>query len=388
MNNRVIIIFDHDLIGYPPTLTLINVLLSLKKKVVVVGVYSDQYGKEKLIKEGVQFVDLDCIPNFKQPNFLKRQISIFINLIKFKIKVHRILDSLKLESSDLIWFLYSGHAALIHNELKKYRYYVQFYEFVDASPQGVLKVICPKFNPGLFLRDAQKVIHCEYNRAAIMNGYYGVEGKLNILPNKPEIDDELLKEVPEDLQKEYFQIKELIGNKKAIIYQGMFNSKERRLDEFCEAAKMLPEDYLFIAMGGGHDWETLKDKYPSEKVLFIPFVKPPYHLLYTQLAWAGVLSYFPVNTSLQDVINPLYCAPNKIFEYAKFAKPMISNDIPALRQIFEKYNCGRIIEDPITAEGIAREIQNISDHYTELCEGAKRYYDSVDVKSIISDLLS
>lgn len=76
-------------------------------------------------------------------------------------------------------------------------------------------------------------------------------------------------------------------------------------------------------MGRGSDYyDDLRSRYASERVLFVPFIRPPHHLQVTRLASIGVLSYFPDPSSLAAVINPLYCAPNKIFEYARYGVPM------------------------------------------------------------------
>lgn len=71
-------------------------------------------------------------------------------------------------------------------------------------------------------------------------------------------------------------------------------------------------------------------------VVYIPFIQPPYHLLATQYADIGVLTYV---SSKRD-LNALHCAPNKLFEYSVWGLPMIGNNIPRLAYPFEKYNIG------------------------------------------------
>ena len=179
-----------------------------------------------------------------------------------------------------------------------------------------------------------------------------------------------------------------LEGKKVILYQGIFLNVERRLDEFCQAVQGMPDDYVFLAMGRDTPmYEELKEKYASEKIVFLPFIKPPYHLLVTRLASVGVLSYFPRPNSISSILNPLYCAPNKIFEYAKFGIPMVSNDIPGLHYIYLEHKCGECIPYPLSPQNIERTILKVFEHYECYSKGALSYYDSIDFKQIIADIL-
>ena len=168
----------------------------------------------------------------------------------------------------------------------------------------------------------------------------------------------------------------------------MFLSRERRLEEFCEAVRSMPPEYVLVAMGRGSDYyDDLRSRYASERVLFVPFIRPPHHLQVTRLASIGVLSYFPDPSSLAAVINPLYCAPNKIFEYARYGVPMISNDIPGLYYLFMQYGCGEVVPSPMSPAAIRHTIEHIYDHYDRYSACAKAYYNSVDIKRLINEVL-
>ena len=388
MKNRVIIIFDHDIVGYPPTLSLINILLDIGKEVVFIGQYSDIEGMSKLEQKGCIFIELESSPRFNIKNGLIRKLNILYHLYDYKRKFFKIIDNFSFQNNDLIWFIFSEKALFSFNFLSHHNYVVQFYEFVDVNFGGKYKLFFPKYDPNKILSNASNVIHCEYNRAAIMNGLYCITGKYNILPNKPYVTEQSIDNTPREIESLYDIVKKKISNRKSILYLGMFNSDERRLEEFCDAIDVLPNDYVFIAMGGGKYWEELKLKYTSDKFIFIPFVKPPYHLLFVQLASVGILSYLPVSKSIHDVINPIYCAPNKIFEYTKYNKPIICNDIPALRSIIEKYQCGSIVESPITPDGIVKAIKHIFTNYSEMQTQSKVFYNSINIKEIVLDILN
>ena len=210
-----------------------------------------------------------------------------------------------------------------------------------------------------------------------------------MLPNKlyvPDTDDDT--PLPTDVQQTLDDLLPRLAGKRVILYQGVFLSRERRLEEFCEAVRSMPPEYVLVAMGRGSDYyDDLRSRYASERVLFVPFIRPPHHLQVTRLASIGVLSYFPDPSSLAAVINPLYCAPNKIFEYARYGVPMISNDIPGLYYLFMQYGCGEVVPSPMSPAAIRHTIEHIYDHYDRYSACAKAYYNSVDIKRLINEVL-
>ena len=66
---------------------------------------------------------------------------------------------------------------------------------------------------------------------------------------------------------------------------------------------------------------------------------------------------------------------------------MISNDIPGLRYIFNEYKSGPCIDYPMTAERIKEAIERVFDSYELFSKGSRDYYDSVDIKEIVSSVL-
>jgi len=48
----------------------------------------------------------------------------------------------------------------------------------------------------------------------------------------------------------------------------------------------------------------------------------------------GVLPYLPVS------LNNLYCLPNKIFQYLAGGVGILANNLPDVKEVLEKYNCG------------------------------------------------
>lgn len=382
MKNRIIIISEHDLVKYPPMQSLLQILFELKREVCYIGYCSDKDTQHGFEKKNVVFYDLPC-------SFGKNILNRWINNIKYRRKFKAILKSLDLQKEDLVIYVHTDTAYYIHDLLEQYRYVVLFYEFINPCRSWKYKILYSSYSLSKLLKKSVGVIHCEYNRAQITKGLYNLDKLPYILPNKPYIDESIMiKTPPEEISEILTRIKKITEGKNIILYQGIFNSKERRLEEFCQAMNLLPDNYVLLAMGEGNEYyECLKSKYESDRVLFIPFIRPPYHLLITQLAAIGILSYFPVDNTYAGVINPLYCAPNKIFEYSKYSIPMISNDIPGTKGIFDKFGCGRVVCDPFTPEQIKDTILEIINNYSDYSKGTLEFYNSVDIKNIISDML-
>lgn len=383
MIKRVFTIIKEDLVFFPPTLSLIRALCDLNIQVIHLGNYSDSIQRQDLESKGVKFVEL--IKYNKSDTLITK----LIKQKKFKKKVIKYLEASNISESDYVWILNAETVCLLSSIVGKYRTILQFYEFQNPVFNWKYWMLNPTYNYVKTLHKAEKIVHCEYNRAQISKGLYDLDNLPYILPNKPYINETVLGELPVEVKNLIDDIKIKIKGKKVVLYQGIFRSKERRLQEFCQAIKELTDDFVLIAMGkGGDEYERLKKKYECDRILFIPFVRPPYHLLVTEMASVCVLSYFPSSETLSHTINPIYCAPNKIFEYAKYGKPMISNDIPGLYYPFKLYNCGRCIKYPMTVEHVKETLKDIFDNYNCLSKGALELYNSVDIKEIISEIVN
>lgn len=389
MKKRIILIPKDDIVKYPPTISLINALLDLGLVVECVGRYSDDKRREQFEDRDVRFVDIFNKIKDESRFRIVNWIIILIRMFQYKRKMKHYFETANITGNDLVWFIYSSSIAHLQPYIEKCNYVVQFYEYENFAIDGKSKLLHPKYDVNRFLTKAKALIHCEYNRAVITNGLYGLNKEYFILPNKP-YDGQGKQEtiVPPDVISIISEISTKFEGKKIILYQGIFDPHERRLDDFCEAVPLLPDEYVFVAMGnGGSYFETIKRKYSSDRILFLPFIRPPFHLEITKLASFGVLAYYPAAQNYVDVLNPLYCAPNKIFEFGKFGIPMIANDVPGLKMIFEIYKCGATITYPLTSEKIANTVLSMNEQYDTMSTGAKAYYESVDIKKTVQEIL-
>ena len=381
---KVILIMKEDIVQYPPILSLINVLVDLQREVVFIGPYTDQQQKNELKQKGVVFFDKISL------NVKAKPICKIYEQLKFRRYVKSVLRSIY-EHNDEVCIINEDTVCLLWEIIQAYKYIIYFLETPSYNVSAKYRIYNPTFKLIEACRRAHKIICCEYNRAHIIKGLFQLDELPIVLPNKFfEIESQLnINNIPKDVQIVFDDLKSKTYRKKIILYQGVFNSGERRLEEFILAVKSLPSDYVLLAMGRGDaNFEFLKRKYSSSRVIFIDFITPPYHLFITKLAHIGVLSYFPVNKSFTHILNPLYCAPNKIFEYSLYGLPMISNDVPALKNIFKEFTCGEIVEYPISSNKIAKNILKITNNYESYKAGAIRFYNSVDTKKIIADIFN
>lgn len=379
---RVYIVTQNDLIHYPPLQTLLTIFLKQRILITFVGEFSDITAKHEFEKQGVVFRKI----------LLDEYGTLFNKIHKrrlFTKKIRKFFISEKLGNDDLIWYIYSGATVCcISDVVRNYNYVVHFYEFFNSIHSWKHRILYPNYNLSDFLKSANGVVHCEYNRAQICRGLYGLDAMPYIIPNKPFFDECKLENLPEDILTIISNFKNKIKGRKPIIYQGFFSAKERRLEEFCQSIFLLPKEFVLVIMGRGNVYfDVLKEKYESDRIIFIPFIRPPYHLLITELASIGILTYHPEHQNYPGVINPLYCAPNKIFEYGKYGIPMIGNDIPGLHYLFKEYKCGKTISYPITPEKIATCIQSIDCDNRDYKLGSHNLYNSVNIEETIVEIL-
>lgn len=94
---------------------------------------------------------------------------------------------------------------------------------------------------------------------------------------------------------------------------------------------------------------------------------------------------FPVGGT--SVINALYCAPNKIFEYAGSNVPMIGTDVLGLREPFEKYNIG-VCCDSLDEEVIIDAIKLVDENHEVMKKNCRKFFDSVNLDEIVERIIN
>lgn len=367
---KIIIVQAGDILKSPPTINLINVLKKMKIDTVVISTETKWLDSSNYIKkEEIDF-------NYEGSDSAVRKL---VSIPELRSKFWNKIDS-NYDQDSVIWVVSNITLKFLGNRVKKYRYILHFLELSDSLTY-YKKLKYPRLNAETICNSALCVVVPEYNRAHIMQANWNLNHTPMIFSNKPYISETILKD-SEIRDRNAKNVIEKLTDKKIILYQGILDP-ERPLDRFIEAVSQLGEDYAFVVMSGGND---IYKNCGTKNYYFIPFVAPPFHLEITSHAYIGVLSYFPTNETSYSKLNTLYCAPNKTFEFGMFGIPMVGNNIPGLRYLFNTYNNGRCFDD-FTVESICETINEIEDNYNKYSNGSRSYYDNTDsvleVKSIL-----
>lgn len=368
-----IIIQIENVMKYPPTISLMKMLISFGDDVVLLT--SEMNGEVKQIcrDEKITLVDLGG--------------SYYAGSSAFKkmIKIPKLNKSIKnnmnkfYESDSLIWIMTSISLKYIGKNLYGKKYVMYMYE-LSQEIRFYQKIPFLKVPLEKLFQNAAIVIECEYNRAHIAQAWFGLDKLPYVISNKPYMEP-LEKE--SYIQNEYARrIISKIKNRKIIFYQGIIDD-ERPLDPFIEAVDLLGEEYALVVMSS--DTEKLKEK-QSRNLYLLPFVNPPHHLEVTSWAYIGILTYYPVREATTSPLNALYCAPNKLYEYAMFGMPMLGNDIPGLKYSVQSHNMGECFSSFDKME-IVKAIRKIEDNYGAYSKNAKLFYEKTNNASVLKKIL-
>lgn len=160
-------------------------------------------------------------------------------------------------------------------------------------------------------------------------------------------------------------------DKLIVIYNGHLHSW-KGADTLAKTAKYLPEESEIIFMGGtDEDIESFKDKYNSCKVVSVigrreDSVRP----VYLRAADALILP----NTA-KNKISVSYTSPLKLFGYMATGVPIITSDLPSIREIVSEKEV--FFATPDDPESFAEIIKYIKDHPKEATIRASKARDLV-----------
>lgn len=351
----------------PPVMTVLKVLSS-RYDILYVGVDDDDESKRQLFGNRVTFINvikrsLNTIDGIKHrwKRFIYRRIY-YLELKRAK----SVIESFY-EKNDLVWVHHEY--TILKMDALACPYCLTMYELAqDLLVNGDNKL-------KKRVKMSRKVAVPEYTRAAIVQACLGLKNLPEVIENKPFdypedsmcLDDNPIDKICQKVHSE---------GKKILVYSGIF-LRERKLEPFIEAVNRLNDKWEMVLVGRESDYlHELIDQYNN--VHYLGFFEPPKHLAVIRKADAGILTY----VSDAGSINPVFCAPNKIFEYAKFGIPMICNDIPGLKFTVE-YNHMGLCCDINSEESITKALREICDRYEEFSGNAYKFYDSVDISKKI-----
>lgn len=377
--NTIRIFIYENVMLYPPTINLIECLLNNGYKVHLVA--EGVRDLPAIIKENKQF-------SYTEIKAVKNS-NIFLRLKKRGVKTKGYRAALKdTMDGDIVWTVNPSVVRTLGKELLEYsdRHVMQLMELTDTYPmfRGANFL---KFNIKHYAQEAWKIVVPEENRAYIQKVGWNLEKLPYVLPNKPyylksgEVQEDMLP-VIEEMKRE---------KRKKIIYLGVI-SADRDLQSFAEAVERVKENYCLYLFGkfrgdGAEEFKKLCDSYSSLK--YMGFFNPPKHLEFLKYADIALVPYKPgkIEGSGFTILNALYCAPNKIYEYAGCNIPMIGTDVLGLREPFEKYNIGVCCKD-LKPETIIDAIRYVDANHDEMVKNSKAFFDSADLDYIVNSIVN
>lgn len=360
MEKKTILFVYRGYFSYlPPFQALVEALLSTNEYNLKVICSEEEPDMDRLYKnDNLEFIHYYSLePRVGLMSRVRNHLK-YVN--RFRKMVKHDLETLHY---DILWIIHERTAVALGDILNGRNYILTSYEFRDTDQ--------PKLHKPLIslCQNAKVNVVCEFNRAWISRLRFGLKETPIVLPNKPfqhprtrNIANSLLG--PQD--------------EKVILYQGVI-TRERNLDGMCKAISSL-DGFKLVFMGKKTDYyEELKAKYP--KIEYVGFAKSPLHLNLTSNAYIGLVTYEP-----QD-INCIYCAPNKIWEYAGFGIPMIANSIPGLIYTVGINRCG-VCTNTDYAEEIIKAVKEIDANYNEYSKNAHSFYESCNILGIVTQIIN
>ena len=349
---------------YPPCLNQIDYLRELGYQVLAVYGECDER-TEKLLKT----IGVDTLSLSIERSTIK-YLGIIQSYRNYRRKVLKVLSE-RFEIGDYVWYGTADSCFSLGNEYKKYPFILNVLELYDNNKfyrNGVGRVI----------KNASAVIACEPTRADIMTMWWNLEKRPYVMPNKPySLPDLNGVGTIEESRKIILQLVQ----KKVFLYQGIISS-DRNLALLADAFMKLNDEEIYLGLLGNeltNSVDKLKEKYP--RTIYFGYLPAPYHLEVTGNAFAGIAYY------QGSCMNNLFCAPNKIYEYAGLGVPIICNDIPGLRNTVGRYHAGECVNFENQKE-LIEAIKKIISNRGSYFRNSQELFNSVDNKETIQRLLS
>lgn len=197
-------------------------------------------------------------------------------------------------------------------------------------------------------RRAHAIIAANMHRAKIMRRVYDLGTEPVVVENVP--PKPASKYTTDEITRRYPALVRRTPTERLIVYQGDVGAN-RGIDRFVAAMPYLSDDHRLIIIGDGpalaHIRNVMNENNLHGRVHLLG--KVPRDDLYDILRHcdAGIVTYG------YDDINSIYCAPNKVYEYAHAGLPMVVTDQPPLVDIASTYGIAVIVRREFAASQIA-----------------------------------
>ena len=379
MSKKKVLIFHYNkVVSYPPVISLIQNLLKNNHQVLLVSFDCNSLPQKILRAKNFRYINITFTN--------KKNVVTVINRKLFVYRKIRNIVRENMKKYDVLWTTTDYSVKILGKTVLNYKHVMQLMELEYRMPLfGKTKLLSYPINK--YAQRAWKVVVPEINRAYIQKAWWDLERLPEVLPNNPyELQKEISEKYYDQNAKEYFNEK-----RKIIIYLG-FIGADRDLSKFAEAVRLLdPQEYCLYLIGRiDEKWKNKFNLFLKEHnyVKYLGYYPAPNHQAFLAKAHIGILPYYVNNDHpYLSPLNTLYCAPNKIFEYAGFGVPMVGTDVLGLREPFEKFKIG-LSAQIFDAEGIANSIKEVDSKHSEMKMNCKKYFASIDLDYLVEKILS
>ena len=201
------------------------------------------------------------------------------------------------------------------------------------------------------IKEADLVICAQEDRAIIMKKHYKLKNYPTVIRNISRLANLEDKSIAKSIMIKYQDFFEIDAF--TIVYAGVVTNT-RKIDRLIEAIVQLGEGYKLLIIGDGDSLELINTKIEelnTDSIISIGSI--PYSSLYSVLRICDIgYIYYPTTD-----LNNIYCAPNKIYEYASVGLPIISNENPTVKKLVDKYEIG------LCNDNIKSAIEDIAKNY-------------------------
>ena len=378
-SNKVVVVHYGNVPLCPP---VINVCECLAKNHIKVHLIGGEVCKVPNVLLKDDYFTYSDLGDFRTTNSLLNKVKIRKRLYKQM----RTEFSANMNYGDLVWTTNETAVMYLNKLLNPFHdsHILQLMELINYCPISYRFPLF-KFPIDEYARKAWKTVVPELNRAYIQKVEWKQEKTPYVFPNKSyyllpgDIDPQIAKAL-DVVKKE---------TRKIILYMGIF-SPDRDMESCIRAIDSLGDEYCLVAIG--RISEVMREKADfiinnTKNFKYLGFFNPPGHLHFLQYAHIGLTPYKPsYDIKYASPLNSLYCAPNKIYEYAGFGVPMIGTDVLGLKTPFEKYNIGVCCSD-LSPESIADAVRTIETDYDQMHRNCLEFFDSVNLDEIINKII-
>ena len=372
---KTVVVYTGNPIEMPPLLTLLRLLIAIGEDVSFVGIdWWDYY--DAIASTGAKCYSVHVtnwsISFWRHPvKRLVRHLLRLKHLNDYRQSLWSAIDSAREgDENFVLWSCSMYTAALLGDralELGR-RHVHTFFELGDEQGSGLSGFTVSKFYA------SATIVECEINRAEIIKVLKNLPRRPFVMPNC-QYGLPRSRNLPVRNGKASAIIKDW-HNRFVFLYQGGFVSDRAGivdvLDWLCDEFK---DDVIAIMLYKSElNFEKLRK---HNNLWIVPYVPAPFHLDITSHASVGV-AYYTSGTTIYSPLNALYCAPNKIYEYAAFGLPTLGNDVPGLRYTVGASGAGECFSS-LSKEDVVAAARKIKSQYEAYSKRATKFFDDTDM---------